>query len=50
VADQVGAHKQDAYRALDKFVSYLIGQDLAPKTVITYVTVVSGSYVVKRVT
>ena len=38
VADHVKAHKLDAYKVLDKFVSYLIGQGLAPKTVITYVT------------
>ena len=35
VADQIKAHKLDAYKALDKFVSYLIGQSLTPKTVIT---------------
>jgi hypothetical protein len=42
VADQVKAHKLDAYKALDKFVSYLIGQGHAPKTVITYVTAASA--------
>jgi integrase len=42
VADQIKAHKLDAYKVLDKFVSYLIGQGLAPKTVITYVTAASG--------
>ncbi len=42
VADHVKAHELDAYKVLDKFVSYLIGQGLAPKTVITYVTAASG--------
>ena len=36
VADHVKAHKLDAYKVLDKFVSYLIGQGLEPKTVITW--------------
>ena len=44
VADQVRAHKLDAYKALDKFVSYLIGQGLVPKTVVTYVTAASGFF------
>jgi hypothetical protein len=35
VADQVKAHKLDAYRTLDKFVAYLIGHAPAPKTVTT---------------
>ena len=42
VAEHVKAHELDAYKVLDKFVSYLIGQGLAPKTVITYVTAASG--------
>ena len=33
VADQVKAHRLDAYKVLDKFVAYLIGQGFAPKTV-----------------
>jgi hypothetical protein len=32
-ADQVNAHKLDAYKALDKFMSYLIEQGLALKSV-----------------
>jgi len=40
-ADRVRAHMLDAYKALDKFVSYLIGQGFAPKTVVTYVTTTS---------
>jgi len=42
VADQVKAHKLDAYKALDKFVSYLIGQGLALKSIIVYVNAATG--------
>jgi hypothetical protein len=41
-ADQVKAHGLDAYRALDKFVSYLIEQGLAPKSVIAYFNAAAG--------
>jgi len=42
VAEQLKAHKLDAYKTLDKFVSYLIGQGLAPKSVIVYTNAATG--------
>jgi hypothetical protein len=35
VVAQVKAHKLDRYRALDKFVAYLLENGSAPKTVLT---------------
>lgn len=42
IVDRIKAHELDAYAALDKFVSYLLANGSAPKTVLTYVTAVKG--------
>jgi integrase len=42
VVELIKAHELDAYNALDKFVSYLLANGSAPKTVLTYVTAVKG--------
>jgi integrase len=42
VVRKVKAHKLDKYKALDKFVGYLIHDGKAPKTVLVYVTAVKG--------
>ena len=42
LVEQIKAHELDAYSALDKFVSYLLSNGSAPKTVLTYVTAVKG--------
>jgi integrase len=39
---RIKAHRLDAYKALDKFVSYLLANGSAPKTVLTYVTAIKG--------
>lgn len=36
------AHELDPYAVLDKFVSYLLANGSAPKTVLTYVTAIKG--------
>lgn len=44
VVQRVKAHKLDRYKALDKFVAYLLANGNAPKTVLTYVTAVKGLF------
>lgn len=42
LVERIKAHELDPYTALDKFVSYLLANGSAPKTILTYVTAVKG--------
>jgi integrase len=42
LVERMKAHELDPYVALDKFVSYLLANASAPKTVLTYVTAIKG--------
>jgi hypothetical protein len=44
VVQRVKAHKLDKYKALDKFVGYLLNNGKAPKTVLVYVTAIKGLF------
>jgi hypothetical protein len=42
LVERMKAHELDPYAVLDKFVSYLLANGSAPKTVLTYVTAIKG--------
>ena len=42
LVERMKARELDPYSALDKFVSYLLANTAAPKTVLTYVTAIKG--------